>query len=383
MSSSPEPSTSGLLPVDRGILHDVVQNLTISTLADGRSRKRSSVGEGPGGDENGSTDTYTSYGWAFCRQADIFIHVDAMVVEGIKKETEDTDDERQLSDKERHTRQGWETLCQIIPNFRTQMLGLTDQRCLRKKVCQQINESRDGTRGDDTSALKGCIIDYLLVDTVASQALGIKRKGLKGDRGWMHPVTAELLSPIKYPATQETYNDLNRGGKNARAGDFPRFLYPDGHIYNPDDIETGILQGHLMLRVAKHILQGPTAALAGAGFHRGRGGNASLMNLSGVTPNVIAYIAVQTRFALSSQSMWGKRDGLFDYQEFYWRIVSLFDDDEGQDIIALYNYHVFGNPPPASASALANSELEPITEESDYDKLKEQRAAKRARQATR
>lgn len=46
-------------------------------------------------------------------------------------------------------------------------------------------------------------------------------------------------------------------------------------------------------QVAKHVLQGPSAALQAPGFHRGRQGNAVLINLTSVTRPLLAYLGVQ------------------------------------------------------------------------------------------
>jgi hypothetical protein len=37
------------------------------------------------------------------------------------------------------------------------------------------------------------------------------------------------------------------------ASKLPRFLYPDGYVYNPEDpetIEAGLLRGHLLIRAS-------------------------------------------------------------------------------------------------------------------------------------
>jgi hypothetical protein len=51
-------------------------------------------------------------------------------------------------------------------------------------------------------------------------------------------------------------------------------------------------------QVAKHIFQGPTAALERPGYHRGRRGNAALMGMTTMTPRAIGYVAVQVSFIL-------------------------------------------------------------------------------------
>ena len=56
--------------------------------------------------------------------------------------------------------------------------------------------------------------------------------------------------------------------------------------------------GDTLRQVAKHVLQGPSAALQAPGFHRGRQGNAVLINLTSVTRSLLAYLAVQVTIAL-------------------------------------------------------------------------------------
>jgi hypothetical protein len=53
---------------------------------------------------------------------------------------------------------------------------------------------------------------------------------------------------------------------------------------------------------------------------------------------------VQARFAMSSTSTWANNDGLFSYQDFYWRIVGLFEDEEEAAVlITFYNQYAFFN----------------------------------------
>ncbi|KAF8954655.1 hypothetical protein BDZ97DRAFT_1676131, partial [Flammula alnicola] len=204
-----------------------------------------------------------------------------------------------------------------------------------------INEGANAVRAEDASSLKGHILDYLLLEKATLEP-PIQRKGnlKKADRGFTHPVTASLLCPLKYEATQLTYADILAGRKPLTAFDLPRFLYPDGHVYDPNDMDMGVLQGHLLLRVAKHIFQGPTAALERPGYHRGRRGNAALMGLTSMTPRAIGYVCVQTRFAICAVDNWATVDGNFDYNAFFWVIVSLFDDSEGEEILKLFNEYV-------------------------------------------
>lgn len=66
-------------------------------------------------------------------------------------------------------------------------------------------------------------------------------------------------------------------------------------------------------------------------------------------------------------------DGTFSYATFFWAIISLFDDGEGDDIIKYYDNEVFG-----TLSNENELDSEALQEESDFDRVKAQRAAKRA-----
>ncbi|KAJ7462569.1 hypothetical protein FB451DRAFT_1180864 [Mycena latifolia] len=73
----------------------------------------------------------------------------------------------------------------------------------------------------------------------------------------------------------------------------------------------------------------------------------------------------QVYFALSSQQEWYKTDGShFNYEEFFWTIYGLFDNDAwGKEIIAMWNKVVLGTssaPAPAAAAAAGPSALEQL-----------------------
>jgi hypothetical protein len=251
--------------------------------------------------------------------------------------------------RDKRLTESWEILKLTIPGFCDQMCNLAEHRKLRKKVCAevmflftaaplttstlilpQINTGHDNCRSDDTGLLKTRIINYLLLDTTTPLVPPINPQGLKTKRGWAHPVTAGLLCPIEYPATQRqvlafhqftmpdkhiffsTYDAIQSGAKRVDGSQLPRFLYPGGHEYDPDDMVTGLLHGHLVLRVlshllsqfvfdscfvflevAKHIFQGPSAALEEPGYHRGKGGNAAINGISSLNARAIAYVACQ------------------------------------------------------------------------------------------
>ncbi|KII89355.1 hypothetical protein PLICRDRAFT_175550 [Plicaturopsis crispa FD-325 SS-3] len=53
------------------------------------------------------------------------------------------------------------------------------------------------------------------------------------------------------------------------------------------------------------------------------------MGLDAITSRIIAYLAVQVRFALSNVGSWRDSDGDFDYIEFYHNIIDFFENPAG------------------------------------------------------
>ena len=84
-------------------------------------------------------------------------------------------------------------------------------------------------------------------------------------------------------------------------------------------------------------------------------------------------------------------DGMFSYAMFFWAIVSLFDDGEGGDIIKNYDRQVISSfkcyfiiyyfQSEVFGTLSNENEVDDLPEESDFDRLKAQRAAKRSQLA--
>jgi len=99
-----------------------------------------------------------------------------------------------------------------------------------------------------------------------------------------------------------------------------------------------------------------------------------------MTPHTIAYVAIQARFAMSSTSTWANIDGPFNYSDFYWRIVGLFEDEEeAAALVKFYNFHVFGTV--SDLSDLDGSQIAAADDdvEDEYETVRRQRSEKRAR----
>ncbi|KAJ7716928.1 hypothetical protein B0H16DRAFT_1612525 [Mycena metata] len=260
------------------------------------------------------------------------------------------------------------------------MIELGGNTKLRKKVCQEIQSGVDGARGDDSNKMKPNAIDWLMHyqdDTVELASVDIPKRNKKTGRGFDSPVTGEFLRPIQYPADVNTYLKIKGGHKDFRLNgkQMPAFMYPRDHTYNKDDIEDGLLQGLLPVAAAKQIYQGPSAALQVPGYHRGKAGNAARNGQEALGPRDVGYVCTQLYFSLSALGSWAEQDGDFNYRDFFWAIVDIFKDGEGQSILDYFNHEVFGTIPESGSP----EEPDTPVEVSDYDALAAQRAAKRSR----
>ncbi|KAJ7866940.1 hypothetical protein B0H14DRAFT_3861865 [Mycena olivaceomarginata] len=215
--------------------------------------------------------------------------------------TLDYDEENEDEESARLTK-SWRIVHQKFPGFHKLMLKNHENLPLIQSVARQMNSGMEGARSDDTGTLK-------------------PRVGLRSP-----PWDAILAGDL----------DLN-------SQQLPCFLFPFGQLNDVSALDT-ILSGPVMLRCAKMVYMGPSAALQGDGCHQGKPGNASIIGLKSFTDHVIAGLACQVRFNLPGMQNWNKNDGNFDYEEFFWNIVDLFKDAEfSAKTIALHNRVVLGH----------------------------------------
>ncbi|KAJ7099063.1 hypothetical protein C8R44DRAFT_747756 [Mycena epipterygia] len=278
----------------------------------------------------------------------------------------------------------WDIIKRTIPNFGEDML--------RRKVCAEIQTGMRGARGDNCGSLKTAVTDYLLPvppppapatpDVVALPAPlpkldpPIPTRGSKAHRGMNHPATSAAIRTLKYTDEPATYEAIKAGDKAfpVLGTQLPAFLYKWGQVYNPDDLDAGLLEGHTFRYCAKHIYKGPGSALEGPGANKGKGGNADINGVTALTDRDMGYVACQARFAMSSVESWSEMDGEFSYVDFYWKVVELLRGEEGEEILDRFNLEVFGTRTTSSRKLGANS-----VADDEFAILEAQRAEKRAR----
>ncbi|KAI9431323.1 hypothetical protein H4582DRAFT_2085154 [Lactarius indigo] len=188
---------------------------------------------------------------------------------------------------------------------------------LRKRVKQQDPEMRD--------------VEQALLEGMRSGQFGDS----KSDRGFNHDILGRLLIPIEHIAEYDSdplRTKVNSGvkGYEVTAHDAPAFLYEDPDKYNPDDVLSGFMRGYFLTRCLRVIFTGPRTAMRPLRPNQkpSRTCVARLFNLESVSASIVVYVAVQARFALSSQQTWSGKDEDFDYEEFAENLFKVFEENE-------------------------------------------------------
>ncbi|KAJ7468987.1 hypothetical protein FB451DRAFT_1255449 [Mycena latifolia] len=269
-----------------------------------------------------------------------FENILAIITHGLKMDTALLGDEIVETPMEKRMSESWVILYQKFPGFHDLLLGIHKDLDLIESIARQITAGMEAARSDDTGTVKPRIYGWVPEKADPNAAVVLVNSASKATRGMSDPVLAPLILPLEYK-DQEKYPDpyamIAAATLDLNSRQLPCFLFPFGQVDDWTALDT-VLTGPIMLRTAKGILMGPLSALQGDGWHRGKPGNASIIGLVTFTGRIIAYIACQVHFNLSSQQDWHKLEGHFNYEEFFWKLVALFDDEEyATNTIALYN----------------------------------------------
>nr|GAT45240.1 predicted protein [Mycena chlorophos] len=152
-------------------------------------------------------------------------------------------------------------------------------------------------------------------------------------------------------ARYSLYTDVVNGTVDIVAEQLPAFLFPVGQK-NDRTVLVNLLTGEIMIQAAKILYHGPSALNTGDGCRgSGKEGHAELLGLTTFTPRLIAYIACQVRFALSSVGTYNHIDGRFNYDHFFNYILkAMRRQDTEERVIALFNRRVLGEAAAAGSS---------------------------------
>ncbi|KAJ3732739.1 hypothetical protein DFJ43DRAFT_1223849 [Lentinula guzmanii] len=216
-------------------------------------------------------------------------------------------------------------------------------------IINVIDQAFSEARRNDTSRLKTEILRFIPnVFQTYSDALPNMNEVIvldppclcdaKSDRGVNHPMITMLFCPFR-----KTQDALLRNNATRR--------------------ET---------QICRCILLGPGAAFAPR-QRSARKPTSVLLGITQSSPELIAYVAVQARFALSSRSSWTRSDSKFKFDRFYLNILSIFahaSDRWKESLFKFWNRECFHDIPntakaPANDSELASLFTESSTPEDD------------------
>ncbi|KAJ6548394.1 hypothetical protein B0H19DRAFT_1265231 [Mycena capillaripes] len=144
-------------------------------------------------------------------------------------------------------------------------------------------------------------------------------------------------------------------------------------IVENKNLDQGLLRGEVIPRVLRHVWTGPKSGIDGSSDGLPKGCNALAHNTVRVSPEMIGYGACQARTMLATKD-WAERDGEYDYNELFTKIVNLSadpDDPWAKETLDWYQDQVVGN-------AAANIPQAGSDDESDEkEDIMTQRAARR------
>ncbi|KAJ3734949.1 hypothetical protein DFJ43DRAFT_1037275 [Lentinula guzmanii] len=240
-------------------------------------------------------------------------------------------------------------------------------------IINVIDQAFSEARRNDTSRLKTEILRFIPnVFQTYSDALPNMNEVIvldppclcdaKSDRGVNHPMITMLFCPFQTTlliAKRKILDSLMSHDIPLTADDLPMFLY-DLHKFDSKNKWGGLLRGRLL------ILETFAPRQCSA-----RKPTSVLLGITQSSPELIAYVAVQARFALSSRSSWTRSDSKFKFDRFYLNILSIFAhaSDRWKEF-KFWNRECFHDIPntaeaPANDSELASLFTESSTPEDD------------------
>ncbi|KAG8763367.1 hypothetical protein FRC12_008573 [Ceratobasidium sp. 428] len=167
-------------------------------------------------------------------------------------------------------------------------------------VRDRLSRGRSGAKAEDNHKVKNAL-PHLVKDRWLPSLIDVAKK----DRGLAHDECAKWLSP----------NTINWDDADAH-------VLLDSDDRDPEDPRKGLMRNKLLIDVAKVLLKSPTSVIPSAtvrpnAVRRGRKGVGAKYQLTEITPAFLAYVAVLTRFAVSSEETYSDDGGTFNYAEFY------------------------------------------------------------------
>ncbi|TFK34091.1 hypothetical protein BDQ12DRAFT_614041 [Crucibulum laeve] len=302
------------------------------------------------------SDPLVHYGRHFGCTIHALCSVKAVMTNGMLRmaELQDQPDDS-FTPQERCEHRVFIQLLQMVPGLEERLFSGEEGEVLQ--AAELIQRGVASTRSDDTKGLKGPILDWISPEG-SSLTLPLSHS-MKMDRGFQHEATGRLLCPVGLDWSDAVTKEKLRSGALAVPGDqWPIFIYANNK-FNEDDPWKGLLRGRLLVMAYKHVFTSPSSVEKEP--KATRSGNARIHGMTSVLSASIAYIAMQTRFSLSSSAVFLRSDLSTDLERFYNSIIEFLDDPEEahevRDLLTWWNRQVFPRYIPVSTSLLKHSAL--------------------------
>ncbi|KDQ25010.1 hypothetical protein PLEOSDRAFT_1067686 [Pleurotus ostreatus PC15] len=245
-------------------------------------------------------------------------------------------------------------------------------------IVSLISKTATQTRSNDSSSV-GNKLNYFLADVKATVPQELLDE--KSTRGFNHTWTGRLLCPRRMLAKFKQDPDAfiakcNPGPRKILHSDWPTFLYANhDQDYDRDNPEEGLFRNVVLIRILRHLLIGPGAALRPE-QKQTRRSNARIIGATTVNAYLIAYAACLARFMLNNSKEWDHTDFQFDVSAFYDRIINYFDsgkdDDNVIELLAWFQREVFAG----RSSTTTNEEDIPDSEDEVEDEDEDARISR-------
>ncbi|KAG9021300.1 hypothetical protein FS837_007370 [Tulasnella sp. UAMH 9824] len=216
----------------------------------------------------------------------------------------------------------WDLFNAIINGIPGSKSKLIDEKWVAD-TARFIDKGASTARSDDVSSLKKAIVDFLPMCHPPIHRTSKLR------RGFHHPFLGSLLCPSSLDwSNDQIRRELREEITPVKHTEYPPFMYRNYEI-DPEDLLEGLFESSVLLKAARHIFVSPSSAEE-EGSRSTRAGNALLNGMTRITPAAIAYVTTQVRFALSSDTIFGRKlnHSQFDLYAFYDNILTFLNRPE-------------------------------------------------------
>ncbi|KAG2127603.1 uncharacterized protein EDB93DRAFT_1256962 [Suillus bovinus] len=289
------------------------------------------------------TNYYVAQGRAIRHVVTLFDSLEDLVAENDQRY--DVEEDAENTTDQNHLQIGYMTFTNTMQWFFEKAMEMEYEEYAQ--MLKMLQQGANAARGDDTSKLKVLVSEWVNCEFKPDPLVD-------PDDKHSHGFTNDACGRLLCPSELDWNNPTVKAGIRDHADGyivtdlfFPAFVY-EKYTVKPDDLEEGLFKGKILIQAYKAVFTSPSSAKDVNGD--GDGVNiiqnnqcarksfnglkvkkhiVQIINMVKVTPQSIAYIVCQVRFALSSITSWQSVDGDFDYVQFWQTVVDFFERPPG------------------------------------------------------